>query len=104
MDWFLNGLMVIAIVYAFSMVLGYIAFRLVNRYNHGRRLTKVYYTDKTTMLLTPKNGMNYVFVGLPYFIFAVATLTQRGIRRAYNKQFSGGINHSLGANRFFGIK
>ena len=91
--------------YAAWMLLGYIAFRILNKVNHGRRLMKTYSSDKFAKPLTPRDGLLYMFLGggVSFVIVSIA-MTCTGIKNAYNRQFANGINHSMGANRFFGIK
>lgn len=97
-------LMTILGLYACWVLLGYLAFRLLVAVNDGRCLIKEYSSDRFSKPLTPKNGVQYMFLGgAVMFVVIVISMTIKGIKKAYKKQFSDGINHSMGANRFFGL-
>jgi len=90
---------------------GYLAFRLVNKVQRGRRLfSNHFWDDYSTSAtcywsLTPAIGLRYMFLwGAPVLLISIGVLSVRGIQKVYRKQFANGIDHSLAANRFFGIK
>jgi hypothetical protein len=106
MDFF-DFLRWFAYIYPMWMLLGYIAFRITNWFRKGKTLWEheVTYGRSDFRHLTPKMGMCYMFFGGGFALFfTLATVTFVSIGRWHKKQFANGINHSLGANRFFGIK
>jgi hypothetical protein len=99
--------MIILAIYAGWMLLGYLAFRITNKFRKGMTLWEHEVSPGRARFkhLTPKMGMCYMLFGGGFAMFFVMmTVLFVSIGRWYNRNFSNGFNSSLGANNFFGIK